>query len=111
MTYAYVIAALLGAGGLGTFIFNLFKGVRTVQTGARTRLNDLIDDLNEARKAAEEREATVRGQLKAAEEDRDAWRVGAWRYAMQLMQHGIEPIPPYGQPWPADPPNTNSPGG
>jgi hypothetical protein len=104
VTYAYVIAALLGAGGLGTAVFNLFKGIRSVQGGARTRLNDLVDDLNEARKAAEEREEALRKKLRETETDRDAWRFGAWQYSLQLMQHGFEPIPPYGQPWPSDPP-------
>lgn len=106
MTLAYIIAAILGAGGLGTAIYNLFKGLSTVRAGARTRINDLVDDLNEARKAAEERETIVRRQLSEAMDERDKWRAAAWQYVLQLTENRIKPIPPYGQPWPSDPPQS-----
>lgn len=106
-TTVYIIAAILGAGGLASLVATLFRGLKDVRTGSRARINDLIDDMNDARKRAEDEADRHRALMRAAEVEANEWRAAAWRYCLQLMKNGIDPIPPYGQPSPADPPSRN----
>nr|MDT0660874.1 hypothetical protein [Micromonospora sp. DSM 115978] len=81
-----LVAALLGSGGLA-FVRAVFRGTRSLRTGARARERESVRDLARARDAADDRAAR-------AEADRDYWRDVAGGYRYQIRESGGVPDPP-----------------
>lgn len=86
-----VLVAVLGAGGLGVFVREIFAGLAKMRSGVSARENDRRTDLVRRAERAErgERVATER----AERETRNRWRIEeyAQRLRRLLIQHGIEP--------------------
>lgn len=86
-----VLVAVLGAGGLGVFVREIFAGLAKMRSGVSARENDRRTDLVKRAERAEraERIATERSER----ETRNRWRIEeyAQRLRRLLIQHGIEP--------------------
>lgn len=86
-----VLVAVLGAGGLGVFVREIFAGLAKMRSGVSARENDRRTDLVKRAERAE------RGELAAIEraerETRNRWSIEehAMRMRMLLIQNGIDP--------------------
>lgn len=87
---AALVAFLTGGGAL-TLVAYLFRGIRTVRTGALSSTRAVVKDLVEARNEAEAR----RDQ---AVSDAEYFRAVAGGYAFQLKEKGFRPKPEYMRP-------------
>lgn len=85
------LVAFLTGGGALTLVAYLFRGIRTVRTGALSSTRAVVKDLVEARNEAEAR----RDQ---AMSDAEYYRSIAGGYAYQLTKNGIRPKPEHMRP-------------
>lgn len=99
-----VLIALLSTGTLVGIVVAVFNYVRDSRSGSRAKVRDVMEDLVRNANSQEERADRERHRANEAENERDNWRAAAARYAMQLIRAGIEPIPPFGEAWPGEPP-------
>ena len=77
-----LLTLLLGGGAVAT-ITALFQGIRSLQTGARARDKDTLNDLVLQRKEAwEDRDL--------AQDERDYWRNWAGQVEYYARVHGVE---------------------
>lgn len=81
-----LFVTFLTGGGAAAFITLVIRSIRTLRTGARASIRDVVKDLSAARNAADDR-------ARAAEEDRNFWQATAGDYAYQLRQNGVTPQP------------------
>lgn len=78
-----LVTVLLSAGG-ATFVGAAFKGIRSLQAGAKARDRDTVGSLREQRDESDDR-ARMRGL------DSDFFRTQCGRLVFQLTAAGIEP--------------------
>jgi hypothetical protein len=81
MTSGDVLTLLLGGGAVAT-ISALFKGVQALQSGARAREKDTVNDLVRQRKEAwDDRDKAI--------DERDYWRNWAGTVEFHARQSGV----------------------
>lgn len=81
-----LIAFIVG-GGLTALVGTLIKGVSALRSGVRAEEREAIAEVGKSR-----RDAIARAR--AAEIDAWFWSGVAARYARQLIEAGVEPVPP-----------------
>ena len=94
MDPAQLIVTILGAGGGGAAILALINGTFKWITGAAGRERQRNTDLVAQRlKAVEERDAAEQERDESDKKRREAYEYAS-QLRRQLIEHGIEPIPP-----------------
>lgn len=94
MDTAQLVVTILGAGGGGAAILALINGTFKWLTGAAGRERQRNTDLVAQRlKAVEERETAENERDSSDVKRRDAYEYAS-QLRRQLIEHGIEPIPP-----------------
>lgn len=86
-----VLVAVLGAGGLGVFVREIFAGLAKMRNGVSARENDRRGDLVQRADRAER--AELAASERADRETRNRWRLEeyAMRLRRLLIENGIEP--------------------
>lgn len=86
-----VLVAVLGAGGLGVFVREIFAGLAKMRSGVSARENDRRTDLVKRAERAER--AEVAATERAERETRNRWSVEeyAMRLRRSLIERGIDP--------------------
>lgn len=86
-----VLVAVLGAGGLGVFVREIFAGLAKMRNGVSARENDRRSDLVARAERAER--AELAATERAERETRNRWAIEeyAMRLRRLLIERGIEP--------------------
>ena len=95
MDTAQLLVTILGAGGGGAAILALINGTFKWITGSAGRERQRNTDLVSQRlKAVEERDSAEKERDESDKKRREAYEYAS-KLRRQLIEHGIEPIPPF----------------
>jgi hypothetical protein len=84
--WGQLFVTFLTGGGAATLIGLVIRSARTLRSGARASIRDVVKDLSAARNAADDRAREAEADLRYFQ-----WLAGG--YAYQLRDHGIAPDP------------------